>query len=254
MDNAVAPVFVAITAELGEKPVQEADAVGRGVPAGPSGNGNGASAGVRTLIVGGGTHHDFNRWFNQADVAILSTKGSAKYTSEISTVLPALKDIDVLYLSNNQPMQDAELRKAIFAHADSGKGLLLVHPALWYNWKDWPEYNRVLIGGGSKSHDKYGEFEVTVQETGHPIMAGVPATFKITDELYHHERDAAGTPIQVLATGTSPVTGKTFPVVWITQHPKARIVCITLGHDGKAHEHTAFKSILQNSAAWAAKK
>jgi putative membrane-bound dehydrogenase-like protein len=247
MDTAVAPVFVAITAELGGKPVQEADASG-------DGNGNGDSASIRALIVGGGSSHDFNRWFNQADSATLSAKAKVKYTGDISTVLPALKDIDVLYLSNNQPMQDSELRKAIFGHVEAGKGLLLVHPALWYNWKDWPEYNRVLVGGGSKSHDKYGEFEVTVQETGHPIMAGVPATFKITDELYHHEKDKDGSPIQVLATGTNPVTGKTFPVAWITEHPKARIVCLTLGHDGKAHEHPAFKTLLQNSLAWVARK
>jgi putative membrane-bound dehydrogenase-like protein len=245
MDTAVAPVFVAITAELGEKPVQEADA---------SGNGNGAPSAIRALIVGGGTHHDFNRWFNQADVATLSSKAAVTYADDMSKVLPTLKNIDVLYLSNNQPMVDPELRKAVFGHVDAGKGLLLVHPALWYNWKDWPEYNRVLVGGGSKSHDKYGEFEVTVQETGHPIMSGVPTTFKITDELYHHENDKAGTPIHVLATGTSPVTGKTFPVAWITQHPKARIVCLTLGHDGKAHEHPAFKAVLQNSLAWVARK
>jgi len=29
---------------------------------------------------------------------------------------------------------------------------------------------------------------------------------------------------------------------------------VTLGHDGKAHDHPAFKSILQNSLAWAAGK
>lgn len=244
MDNAVAPVFVALTAELSAKPVQEADAAGNG----------GAASGIRTLIVGGGTHHDFNRWFNQADVGTLSARGTAKYTDNISAVLPGLKDTDVLYLSNNQPMEDANLRKAIFGHVEAGKGLLLVHPALWYNWKDWPEYNRVLIGGGSKSHDKYGEFEVTITETGHPIMAGVPAKFKITDELYHHQKDEQGSAIQVLATGTSPITGKTFPVAWITQHPKARIVCLTLGHDGKAHEHPAYKTLLQNSVAWAARR
>ena len=245
MDNPVAPVFVAITAEVGDKPEQHADA---------SGNGGPPAAGTRTLIVGGGSSHDFNRWFNQADVATLSANGKTTYTDDISSILPALKTADVLYLSNNQPMQDAELRKAIFDHAEAGKGLLLVHPALWYNWKDWPEYNRVLVGGGAKSHDKYGEFEVTVQETGHPIMAGVPASFKISDELYHFEKDEQGTPIHVLAIGTSPVTGKTFPVAWITQHPKSRIVCLTLGHDGKAHDHPAYKAILQNSLAWVAKQ
>src|SRR5262249_42701986 len=99
-----------------------------------------------------------------------------------------------------------------------------------------------------------GEFEVTVTDTSHPIMAGVPATFKIADELYHFRPDEQGASRRVLATGKSPLSGQTFPVVWITQHPKARIVCISLGHDGKAHELPPFKTLLQNSLTWAARK
>src|SRR5206468_532107 len=149
-----------------------------------------------------------------------------------TAILPALKDIDVLYLSSNQPMPDPAMRQGILDFAQAGKGLLLVHPALWYNWKDWPEYNRVLVGGGARSHDKFEEFEVTVDETSHPIMAGVPGRFKIADELYHFQPDGQGSDLQVLATGKSPITGKRFPVVWTVKHPKARIVCVTLGHDG----------------------
>jgi type 1 glutamine amidotransferase len=206
------------------------------------------------LIFGGGSSHDFGRWFNQADSATLSEggKASVNYTDSPSAILPALKDVDVLYLSSNQPVPDPALRQGIFQFVGAGKGLLLVHPALWYNWKDWPEYNRALAGGGAPSHDRFGEFEVTVDETSHPIMAGVPASFKISDELYHFQRDPQGSPIEVLASGKSPLTGKTFPVVWTVRNSNARIACITLGHDGKAHEHAAFKSILKNSLAWAA--
>jgi type 1 glutamine amidotransferase len=210
---------------------------------------------IRTLIVGGGTHHDFERWFNQADTTTLKASGAkVDYTENIESVLPAIKQLDVLYLSNNKPMTNSALRKAIFDFAESGGGLLLVHPALWYNWNDWPEYNRTLVSGGSRAHDKYGEFEVTVDDASHPIMAGVPKTFKISDELYYAQKDPQGPPIQVLATGRNLANGKTYPVVWITQHAKARIVCVTLGHDGKAHEHPAYQSILQNSLKWAAAK
>jgi len=60
--------------------------------------------------------------------------------------------------------------------------------------------------------------------------------------------------MEVLATGKNLTDGKTYPVVWITKHPNARIVCITLGHDAKAHELPAFKAILRNSLKWAAGK
>lgn len=211
---------------------------------------------ILTLIVGGGSSHDFGRWFNMADMATLNAtdRAEVRYTEKPDTLVADLDRLHVIYLSNNQPMTNAELRKKIFAHADAGKGLMLVHPALWYNWKDWPEYNRVLVGGGSRSHDKYGEFEVTVTAPDHPLMKGVPATFKITDELYHFEKDPQGSEIEVLATGKNLATGKTYPVVWVTKHPKSRIVCITLGHDGQSHDHPAYKAMLQNSLLWVAKK
>jgi putative membrane-bound dehydrogenase-like protein len=247
-DNAVAPGFVAITAETGSTAVAAADPPGAAFEWKPGD--------THVLIVGGGSSHDFTQWFDHADSATLAAVGkvSVNYTDKIDDVLPALKDIDVLYLCNNQPMTDPKLRRAIFDFADSGHGLMLLHPAVWYNWSDWPEYNATLVGGGARSHEKYAEFEVTVTEPNHPLMAGVPASFKITDEFYRFANDLKGTPIEVLAEGKSLSTGKTYPVVWIVKHPKARIVCCTLGHDAQAHELAAYKTILQNSLRWAAGK
>ncbi|MHB8523131.1 MAG: ThuA domain-containing protein [Limisphaerales bacterium] len=210
---------------------------------------------VSVLIVGGGSSHDFNRWFNQADVATLQAAGAnASYTDQPAAISAALPNLDVLYLSNNQPMRDPQLRRGIFDFESSGHGLLLVHPALWYNWNDWPAYNRVLVGGGARSHDRYGEFEVTVVDAKHPVMAGVPKTFRVSDELYHFERDAAGSPMHVLAEGRNLSTGKTYPIAWTIECPKGRIVCLTLGHDGNAHDHPAYQTILRNSLRWLARQ
>jgi putative membrane-bound dehydrogenase-like protein len=247
-DNDVAPTLVAITAESGATPAQ----ANAGAAPGAESNKNS----INVLIVGGGTSHDFNKWFNQADTETLSEGGLAKveYSEDIPSVLGKLKGIDVLYLSNNQPMKDPELRKAIFAHVESGKGLVLVHPALWYNWNDWPEYNSKLVGGGAHSHEKYGRFDVTVVEKEHPIMRGVPETFTINDELYHSELDPHGAAVKVLAKATVPGSEKTYPSVWVTENPKGRIACIALGHDGAAHQGEAYKTILRNAVKWAAGK
>lgn len=211
--------------------------------------------GPKILIVGGGSSHDFTKFFNLADVATLKEKLNADvtYTDKVSEILPHLKDIDCLYLSNNQPMTDPELRKAIFAFADSGKGLLLVHPALWYNWGDWKEYNAVLAGGGSRGHDKIQEFEVSIDKPDHPLMAGVK-NFKVTDELYYYIPDEKGTPIEVLCSAKSPISGKVFPTAFVVKHPKARIVGFTLGHDGRAHDLPEYKTILAAAAKWCSGK
>jgi uncharacterized protein len=210
---------------------------------------------VQVLTVGGGTHHDFESWFDRANSALFREAGfGVVYTDQPGEILPRLAHTDVLYLSNNQPLPGDELRDAIFQFAHDGKGLLLVHAALWYNWKDWPEYNRALVGGGTRRHDKFGEFEVKVVRRDHPIMTGVPETFRISDELYHFLPDAGGPEIEVLATAHSAETGKTYPIVWVTPHPRGRIVCNTLGHDGQAHNHPAFQRLLTNSVRWLARE
>ena len=261
-DNAVAPTFVAITADTTEgKPGDTADASAQATT-----RNDGSTAavvreykwgsGIKTLMVGGGSSHDFDKYFNKADSAILSDAGlaSVNYTDKPDTIAGVLKDVDVLYQSTNQKIDNKDVRKAIFDFADAGKGIVIVHAGMWYNWSDWPEYNRVLAGGGAKGHDKFGEFEVNLDVTDHPVMKGVPASFKITDELYYAKFETNGTPVQVLATAKNLTNGKTFPSVWIVKHPKARIVCIALGHDDKAHDLPAYKAMLRNAVTWAAGK
>jgi len=209
---------------------------------------------IRVLLVGGGASHDFDRWYKQEDVQTLQKDGLAtvEYTSDPSTILGKLKDIDVLYLSNNQPIADEATRKAIFAFVDAGKGLVLAHPALWYNWADWPEYNQKLVGGGSKGHDKYGPFEVTIAQK-HPVTKGVPEHFKLDDELYYFNPDSTGTPIEVLATAKAENSDKVFPSIFIVKYPKGKIVGIALGHDAKSHTIDPYRTILRNAVEWASK-
>lgn len=219
-----------------------------------AGDNPGKKKAIRVLLVGGGASHDFDKWYKQEDVQTLQKDGLAtvEYTSDPTTILPRLKNIDVLYLSNNQPIADEATRKAIFAFVDAGKGLVLAHPALWYNWADWPEYNQKLVGGGSRGHDKYGPFEVTVTQK-HPVTKGVPTSFKLDDELYYFKPDAAGTPIEVLATAKAETSDKVFPSIFIVKYPKGRIVGIALGHDAKSHTIGPYQTLLRNAVEWAAK-
>jgi type 1 glutamine amidotransferase len=215
-----------------------------------------AKKAIRVLLVGGGSSHDFDKWYKQEDVQTLQKDGLAtvEYTSDPTTILSKLKDIDVLYLSNNQPIADEATRKAIFAFADAGKGLILAHPALWYNWKDWPEYNQKLVGGGSNGHNKYGPFDITVTNKKHPVTKNVPEHFGLKDELYYYIADPAGTPIEVLATAKAADSDKVFTNIFIVKHPKARIVGIALGHDGESHSIAPYQTLLRNAVKWAARQ
>ncbi|MCF2503269.1 ThuA domain-containing protein [Dyadobacter sp. CY107] len=208
---------------------------------------------IRVLLVGGGSSHDFDKWYKGTDVETLQKDGFAtvEYTSDPTAILGKLKDIDVLLLANNQPIADDATRKAIFAFVDAGKGLVLAHPALWYNWKDWPEYNQKLVGGGSKGHDKYGPFDVTITKK-HPVTKNVPETFHLDDELYYQIPDESGSPIEVLATAKAATSDKVFPSIFIVKYPKGKIVGIALGHDAASHTIAPYQTILRNAVQWAA--
>jgi uncharacterized protein len=221
----------------------------------PESAGGPTAAAARVLMVGGGDSHDFDRWYRQADsVTLASVASRVRYTDRPADVLPGLREADVLYLSNNQPLGEAALRDAIFAHVAAGRGLIIGHAASWYNWSDWPAYNRDLVGGGTRAHRRYGPFRVDVVEPDHLIMQGVPRSFTLDDELYRFAPDPGGSGITVLATAREEETGTVYPIVWTVRHPHARIVVNTLGHDGSAHEHPAYQAILRNSLRWAARQ
>jgi type 1 glutamine amidotransferase len=170
-------------------------------------------------------------------------------------VLEQLPGIDVLYLTNNQAMADQALRNAIFQFVSQGKGLVLAHAATWYNWKDWPEYNAQLVGGGSRGHEKYGNFDVTITNTVHPITRDISEKqFNLKDELYRMIPDSMGAGIDVLAIATVPNTSTTFPSLWVTRSQKGRIVGFALGHDAEAHDRPVYQQILRNAVKWAAGK
>ncbi len=214
------------------------------------------SKGIRVLMVGGGSSHDFNRWYKQADVETLQRDGFAvvTYTSNLDSILYYLPNVDVLYTVTNQPINNPQVRQAIMNHASSGKGLVVGHAGLWYNWKDWPEYNLQLVSGGSRGHNRYGGFDVDVVNANHPVTKGVDKKFTLKDELYYYIPDPAGAGVEVLANASAAGSDKIYPSVFVIKHPKARIVGIALGHDAESHDIAPYQSLLRNAVRWVAHK
>ncbi len=211
---------------------------------------------ISVLLVGGGSSHDFNQWYKNVDVQTLE-KGaniSVNYIDDVSQILSLLPEADVLFLVNNQPINDASTRNAIFSFVESGKGLILGHAALWYNWRDWPEYNQTLVSGGSRGHDDYGSFDVRFVNTKHPVTKKVPKTLTLKDELYYFKEDASGPGIEVLATANRAGSDDVYPSVFIIKNPTARIVGIALGHDEESHLLPAYKTLLINAVKWVSRK
>ncbi len=217
---------------------------------------------TRVLIIGGGSSHKFGQFFGASDSATLRAAGyTVNYTEDRDQAAAEIAGADVAVISVNRKFFDSPAyRKALFAFAAAGKGIVMLHPGTWYGFAEWPELNAQIVGGGARGHDKLGAYSVNALKPNHPILKGVPATFEVFDELYYinaePEKIPAGTaPIDVLAeTSPSIKFKKPHPVIWTTKHERARVVGFTLGHDERVHDHPAFKTLLTNAVKWASGK
>jgi uncharacterized protein len=212
---------------------------------------------TKVLVIGGGSSHDFANFFGTTDVETLKAAGlSVHYTEDRDQATSELANADVAVISVNRKFFDtAAYRKALFDFAAAGKGIVMLHPGTWYGYQAWPELNAKIVGGGARGHDKIHPFEVK-KVKDHPVMQGVPDSFTVEDELYYMNAEPEKIPegtaaIEVLAeTSPSDKFQQPHPSVWVTQHPSARIVGITIGHDQRTHDHPAFKTLLENAVKW----
>ncbi|MBV6498404.1 MAG: hypothetical protein CJBNEKGG_00626 [Prosthecobacter sp.] len=287
--NKTPPVIIAITADIegkgpaplsadaSERPQPPARGKGKakaaqGPETGPKEGGKGdgplvptspvnwEAGKTRVLVIGGGSSHNFKDFFGTADVATLKAAGfTVHYTEDRDQAAAELKNADVAVISVNRKFFDtAAYRKALMDFAGAGKGVIMLHPGTWYGFASWPELNAQIVGGGARGHDKIHPFDVKALKADHPVMAGLPASFTVEDELYYV--NAEGVPegtaaIEVLAeTSNSDKYQKPHPSVWITRHPQARIVGIALGHDARTHDLPSYRRLLSNAVKWAAGK
>ncbi len=277
----VTPCTVAITASMepaklgAAAPKPKANVEVRGTPeTGPKegGKGDGPLVAVtpvqweagktKVLVIGGGSSHNFAKFFGETDVATLKAAGfTVHYTEDRDQAAAELANADVAVISVNRKFFDtAVYRKALFDFAAAGKGIVMLHPGTWYGFGGWPELNAQIVGGGARGHDRIHPFDVKAVKADHPILAGVPASFTVEDELYYvnaePEKIPAGTAkITVLAeTSPSDKYKAGHPSVWITEHAKAKVVGIALGHDARVHDLKPYQQILANAVKWASGK
>lgn len=208
---------------------------------------------LRVLLVGSGSSHDFPKFFLGTDAVTLKAAGGMDIaaTPNLGEALALMKQADVLVFSGNHDQYGSDdFQKALHQFADDGKGLVLLHAATWSH--PWKGYNDRFVAGRTPSHGK-GEFEVTIKDAAHEVTKSLPGTFKITDENYRPQISSKER-VHICAENAPDGSKEPNPSVWVVKDPKTRIVCITLGHDDKAHDHPAFQSLLVNAVKWVASK
>ncbi|MEM6391824.1 MAG: ThuA domain-containing protein [Planctomycetota bacterium] len=198
---------------------------------------------------------------------------------------PDFSQYDVVVMNEGfgaNPWPEATMR-AFEAYMANGGGMVTYHAAN-NSWPDWVEYNKMTgLGGWGGRNEKSGpylyindagetvrdtspgrggahgpqhEYELTVRTPEHPIMQGLPTTFKHgPDELYDRLRGPAEN-VTILATAYSAKdkggTGRHEPMLMTITYGQGRVFHTTLGHHVKQIKEGSFVTTFLRGTEWAA--
>ena len=223
------------------------------------------SARPTAVVLSGGVTHDFPA-LNAEVSAVLGEVGFAVTVRE--DVLEAMRDldgVDLLVVDMLRWRMDVERyrdRRAEFGievdvatqeHVEAwvrGGGALLALHAASICFDDWPGW-RDLVGArwdwDTSHHPPLGPVEVTVHPERHPVVAGLPSSFSVEDEVYGFLDEAD----DVVPLATAPHSGRDHPLVWARTVGAGRVVHDTLGHHVPTYRDAVQRRIVQRGALWA---
>jgi type 1 glutamine amidotransferase len=125
----------------------------------------------------------------------------------------------------------------------------------------WPWFSTFMGGIRWKNYiATFAQANVNVEDKQHPVMKGIPSTFPVkTEEWYTYDKTPRPN-VHVIAsvdensyTPNSDIKMGDHPVIWTSEHVKARNIYIFMGHSPDLFDNGAYKKIFTNAIFWAAK-
>lgn len=158
-------------------------------------------------------------------------------------------DATVLCFQNDHMETGPGIWSGLRNHVEGGAGLVLVHFACgaFQEWEDFVKIAGRVWNPDLRAHDPHGEFEVNIKDTDHLITAGL-SDFRTVDELYTCLD--GDTPINLLATATSKVDKKEYPMAFTNRFGKGHVFHCTLGHDLRAFKADEVGRLYLRGLAW----
>jgi len=140
--------------------------------------------------------------------------------------------------------QQWKLLKAVH----NGVDVVAIH-ASYYSFVAWDAV-RELFGARFTQH---GSSDITIEvrcvDAAHPIMRGVPETFRVRSELY--ESTPLAEDCHLIAVAKEVGTDREFPSVWTRMYGRGRVVTILPAHWPDAYEVEEFQRLIASSCLWA---
>lgn len=201
-----------------------------------------AAPAIQVLILTGRDSHDWRSTTPYLRQLLNKTGRFEVRVEEEPAGLTAetLSKYDLLILHYNGPRWPPATESAVLNFVRQGKGAVALHAALLDHSTQWP----TLIGGEVGAPGERRVFTVKFSEPRHPITAGLPGEFQISDELFPHVHLQPGT--EVLATAQDQ------PQLWVHSYGKGRVCYTAWGHDLASMHEPEFGATFTRAAEWAA--
>lgn len=249
----------------------------------------------KVLIVTGQNNHNWqvshvalqkileNTGLFTVDIAVSPAHGE-----NMEGFVPNFSAYKLVVLDYNGDLWCQKAQDKFVEFVQNGGGVIVYHAAN-NSFPTWKAYNEICALGGwegrnekdgpylywkdgklikdssdgpSGSHGEQREYVLTARDSNHPIMKGIPSSWKHgKDELYDRMRGPAnvGTLMfTAFALKERGGSGREEPLIFTVDYGKARIFHIMLGHAGESLEDnpsmqcTGFQVLLQRGAEWAA--
>jgi type 1 glutamine amidotransferase len=138
------------------------------------------------------------------------------------------------------------------------------HPTLlgvFDGYPMWEWYSKFIGDIQFKRHIPGGtEAKLTIEDTKHRAMAGLPSTFITKDEWYIYDKSPRPN-VRVLASidestynPEKDVKMGDHPVIWTNEHYKARNIYIAMGHFPELFNDANYTRLVKNALFWAVGK
>lgn len=166
----------------------------------------------------------------------------------------------VFYTSGELQLSDDDKAK-LLEFVRGGGGFVGVHSATDTLYQ-WPEYAQ-LVGARFQNHPWTQKVRVKVEKPSHPIVAGLPASFEVTDELYQFKEFVTEGTTVLLSLDPASVDMSApgaeqkpwgHPIAWTREVGSGRSFYLSLGHPNEQWQSGAFTTVLQAGLLWAMKE
>jgi type 1 glutamine amidotransferase len=185
---------------------------------------------------------------------------TATVTQDCSLIsADSLRQYDAVffYTTGELPISDQQ-KQALMDFIRGGKGFVGAHSATDTFYK-WPEYGD-MIGGYFNDHPWRQEVVIKVEDQNHPATKHLPATFKLSDEIYQFKDWSRSNVHVLLSLDTSSVdlknervkrTDGDFALAWTKSYGKGRVFYTALGHEEFVWQDPRFQQHLLGGIKWA---